>query len=125
MTLDDKKDFIYRVIRLGMSVEDAKIAAECTGEEMRILDEDEAFEKKCDVVARIQEKELLEKLNQAMEMNLLEGKTVELRYKLGVMNSRYSGGKVDVGTGNKRVKINIDFGSGVEADDNTELYNGE
>lgn len=85
----DKTDLLYNCVALGMDLKRAYYAAELTQEEMDHYDNDPVFQRRAAAKNAILEKQLLEKLDMVMDMNLREGNSKELRFKLGAINSKW------------------------------------
>ena len=73
-------------MKLGMSLYDSMIVAECTEEEITQLNADQQFLKKVELHQRLEERALLEKFNTAIEANLKYGNTKALEKKLAKLN---------------------------------------
>lgn len=86
MELADKQDHIIRCVKLGMSLYDSMIVAQCTEDEISLLEENQTFNKKVKLHQCLEEKVLLEKFNKAMEANLKYGNTKALEKKLSKIN---------------------------------------
>jgi len=84
-----KEDLILNCVALGMDLKQAYFAVELTEDEMAVLDKDEVFQRKAKAKTAILERNLLEKLDSVMDMNLQKGNSKELRYKLGAVNSKW------------------------------------
>jgi hypothetical protein len=84
-----KEDLIFNCVALGMDLQQAYLAVELTEEEMDIMEADPVFQRKAKAKSAILERDLLQKLNNVMDMNLAKGNSKELRYKLGAVNSKW------------------------------------
>lgn len=84
-----KEDLVLNCISLGMDIKQSYYAAELSQEEMDALDNDELFQRKASAKQAILERDLLKKLDIAMDKNLEKGNTKELRFKLGAINSKW------------------------------------
>ena len=109
MELNTKKEHIKRCVKLGMTRIDAYICSECSEKEIEELSLDIEFQKSLDVVEKVAEYELLMKHNNAMEIQLAEGKTKALEWKLAHTNpSRWESKKsiiIDDGNIDRRLPI--------------------
>ena len=88
MNLRNKKEHVLRCIRLGMDLYQAEILAECTVEEIEYLDKDEDFQLLVKQEAILEEYQLLEKHEIAMEIALSRGNTMAIQWKLEKLNPK-------------------------------------
>jgi hypothetical protein len=91
LTLEEKQQLVLRYIPLGMSLEDAMFYSEMTDEDIDATEADERFSLKTRRASLDEQHRLLSAFDDAMELNLREGKTGELRYKLGLLNPKRFG----------------------------------
>jgi hypothetical protein len=96
MTLDDKKKQIYRLVKLGMDRLECELLAECTLEEQAQLEKDAYYIAHCAIQRLLEEKDLLEKLDDIISENALVGKSTEVRWKLEKINNARWGNVVRV-----------------------------
>jgi hypothetical protein len=96
MTLDDKKKQIYRLVKLGMDRVECELLAECTLDEQMELTKDAYYIAHCAIQRMLEEKDLLEKLENIIEENALVGKSTEIRWKLEKINNARWGNVVRV-----------------------------
>ena len=93
MTLDDKKEHILRLIKLGMELYRAELITECTEEEIDDIERDKTFSRRIEIHEAICEKELLEKLEDAIDIAADKGKSSAIQWKLERINPRRWGNK--------------------------------
>jgi hypothetical protein len=130
MALSDKKELIYKYVRLGMEVEHAELCAECSDEEIDALHNDKVYKQMCEIVLRVEEQRLLDRFKSVMESNLAGGDTRDVRWYLSKIDAqRFGSGSVSIGARGKNdgkgLNINIDFGDNSEiGEDNVEEFNG-
>jgi DNA replication initiation complex subunit (GINS family) len=96
MTLEDKKKHIYRLVKLGMDRAECELLAECSLEEQTELEKDAYYLAHCAIQRLLEEKDLLERLEDIIEMNTVEGKSTEVRWKLEKINNARWGNVVRV-----------------------------
>jgi len=123
MTLEDKKNYVKRYIRLGMDRASAMMVAELTFEEMEELDKDEVFNRQLDFQAKLEEKALLEKFDTAMNATVAAYDTKDVRWKLSKLNPARWGEGQKAGKTNNPLNIKINM-SGAKFDngaDNLEI----
>lgn len=84
-----KKDLILDCVSVGMDAKRAYYIAELTQEEMDELDNDPDFKRLVSAKEATVEYDLLKKLDQVIEKNILKGNSKELRFKLGAINSKW------------------------------------
>lgn len=119
----DKRDLIYNCVELGMELKRAYFAAELSQEEMDELDNDPMFQRKIKAKEAIMEQQLLQKLDRAIDANLLKGETKELRFKLGAINSRWKPNGTAAGAGSGVINIFTESVD-VDSDDTVEVSGG-
>lgn len=93
MKLDEKKDHILRCVRLGMDLFSAALIAECTDEELDVLEQDPVFQRRIKIETAIEEERLLNKHNAAIEEAVVRGKANPIQWKLEKLNPRRWGSK--------------------------------
>jgi len=86
MTIEEKKEHVIRCIKLGMELYKAYLIAECTPDEIEILDTDKDLQRKIEITYAIAERDLLEKHNVALEISQLKGNTNPIQWKLARLN---------------------------------------
>jgi hypothetical protein len=109
-----KKELVLRYLPLGMSLEDAMFYSEMTEDEIELCDVDETFQRKVRFKALAEEERLLNMFDGAMNNNAREGKTGDIRYKLGMMNPKRYGDlsqKASLGVDNGGLGLNINITS--------------
>ena len=94
--LNQKIEHAIRCIKLGMTLEDSLFIAECTDDEMETLYDDEAFLRKVKLHQKLEEMDLLKQHNIAMEIATSRGNTKPIEWKLGIMNNKRWGSKLQV-----------------------------
>jgi hypothetical protein len=98
MELDEKKEHVLRFVKLGLDLYGACICAECTDEEIEVVESDPVFLKKVEVCNIIAEKDLLEKYEIAMRVATNSGKTEPIKWMLEKVNpNRWSDKNKDTG----------------------------
>lgn len=86
MDLDEKKEQLLSLIKLGMSIYKAELILGCTEDEIEGLEKDEEFNKRIAAYEAISEKELLDKLEDAMDIAADKGKSSAIQWKLERLN---------------------------------------
>jgi hypothetical protein len=81
----DKKRLVLEYIRLGVDFYDAALAHGCGDDEIDALSKDPEFERCVKVAGVEREAILLTKLNEAMDLNIAKGVSVEARWMLEKM----------------------------------------
>lgn len=128
MELRDKKILAERFIKLGMSKFDSMIAAECTQQDIDILDKDEEFSHRLDFLQKKEESELLKDIDDIIKFNKGKGISTEIRWKLGKLDPvRFGEGlKLNGSSDKKKFIITFETVKDEDEDDsNIEIYNGE
>lgn len=90
MNLDDKKDGILRLIKLGMELYKAGLVVGCSEEDIEQLENDKGFKLKIEAYTAIAEKELLDKLEDAIDIAVDKGNSSAIQWKLERINSRWA-----------------------------------
>jgi hypothetical protein len=121
-----KKELVLRYLPLGMSLKDAMYYSEMTEDEIEECDLDENFQRKVRFKTLAEEERLLNMFDGAMNSNAREGKTGDLRYKLGLLNPKRYGDiaqKATLGSdgGGLALNINITSKSSSLKQDNVEI----
>lgn len=93
MDMKDKKEHILRLIKLGMTLYKASLIMECDDEEIKSMEEDEQFIRTIAAHEAIGEKELLDKLEDAIDMGLDKGKSAAIQWKLERLHPERWGSK--------------------------------
>jgi hypothetical protein len=88
-----KKDIIINAIQLGMSLYKAAVIAELNSDEIAALEGDETFQAEIEAHQAIQEKQLLERFNTAMEIAAEKGNTSPIQWMLSKINPEKWGEK--------------------------------
>jgi len=89
---------IIRCIKLGMDLHTAMYTIGATDEEMEVLEKDEKFMRRVEVTKSILELNLLEDHQDAMNLQLAQGKTAAVQWKLEHVNpARWGRGNGDDG----------------------------
>lgn len=88
MNIEGKKNHILRCVKLGMELFQAELVAECSVEDIEKIEEDKSFLREVKNYFAYAEFALLEKHNNAMELQLIEGRTTAAQWKLERMNPR-------------------------------------
>lgn len=83
---DPRLDSVFRCIRVGMDPYASMLIAEFTDDEIALLDADPYVQTKIRFEQQYKEKVLLDKLHNAMDMNLRTGGTMEARWLLSRLN---------------------------------------
>lgn len=86
MSLDNKKRIITECVTLGMDLDRAMLVAECDESENVALREDASFMHDVNARSAINERVLLNKLDECMELNTAIGRSDEVRWKLERIN---------------------------------------
>jgi len=108
MNFQDKKDYAMQFIRLGISPYEAMLHTDFTEDEIAKAEEDPEFQADIRFNQRMEEIELLQKLNDAMEIAASKGNASAIQWKLERINSRWRPSSVlDLQSGNRPVKINL------------------
>ncbi len=109
MELNDKKDHVIRCIKLGMTLSSAMYCAECTDDEMTLLEDDDAFNHKVKIVQSLEEYALLEDHALAARIAAAKGNTAPIQWKLAHINKERWGNRIgEEGPGEgSTVNINI------------------
>lgn len=93
MDLKNKKQQLFRLIKLGMELYRAELVVGCTEKEVSLLDKDEDFNQKIKEHEAIGEKELLDKLEDAIDIGVDKGSSSAIQWKLERLNSNRWGSK--------------------------------
>jgi len=112
MSFENKILIIEEIISLGMSLYEAFLIAECTEEEILILQNSNEYKKKFELIKLIEERELLKKHKEATEIALKKGNTKPIEWKLSKLKPEVYGTKV--------VNINKNFNTDEETLDEEE-----
>lgn len=108
----DKRVIILEQLKLGMAFDTAVYVAECTVEEIEELTKDNQFQARVEASKAILERDLLQSLHKAMEMNAAYGNSTEVRWMLERVNpKRWStgGAKVIKGKGDAPFSFEVSF----------------
>jgi len=90
MNFEDKKIFALQFVRLGIDPLRAMLQVDFTDEEIQLAEEDPEFQKDIDFEVRMEEIELLKKLNTAMDIAVQRGNSTSVQWKLERINPRWS-----------------------------------
>lgn len=101
MTIQEKKAYILRLIKLGMEPYKVYMLTECTDAEVAALEADEPFQRQLTVEGYLIEKDLLDKLHSAIELNSAEGGTTEIRWLLERLSPKRFGNRTTIDEGIK------------------------
>jgi tRNA U34 5-carboxymethylaminomethyl modifying enzyme MnmG/GidA len=126
MELRDKKEAIYRFVRLSMPLYAAQICAECTPEEIELLNKDEDFIKRINWNKQNEVRRLLERMDTILDKNSSKGISKELIWKLGKLDPKTYGdnSKVTLSNEEGEKKFNLVFEISNNTDDsNVEISN--
>ena len=93
MNLKDKKEQILRLIKLGMELYRAELVLGCSEEEIKKIEEDLNFNQRVKEHEAISEKELLDKLEDAIDFGVDKGKSSAIQWKLERINAKRWGSK--------------------------------
>lgn len=94
MTFEQKKEHILRCVRLGMELYQAALMSACTPDEITILENDIEFKQKIEVQHALEEYDLLQKHNVAIETASFKGNASPIQWKLSRINkNRWDNGK--------------------------------
>ncbi len=91
---DPRLDAVFRCIRVGMDPYASMLIAEFTDAEIERLDKDPWVQTRVRFEQQIKEKLLLDKLDEAMEINLRTGGTTEARWLLSRLNKQRWGNAI-------------------------------
>ena len=109
MSLANKMEHILRCIKLGMELFKAEMVAECTPEEMEVIEKDEDFMVLVAQQYAMEEYDLLKKHSMAMEIATTRGNASAAQWKLGKINPGRWGSREGndflEGTGNYEVNL--------------------
>lgn len=86
MELKQKKEHVLRCIKLGMDIYKAYIVAECTEEEVDLLNNDDKFQNIIIQRQALQEYDLLLKHNVAMDLAEKKGNAKPIEWRLKILN---------------------------------------
>ena len=86
MNLNNKKDSLFRLIKLGMELFRAELVVGCTESEIEKLENDIDFNQKIKAYEAISEKELLDKLEDAIDIGVDKGRSAAIQWKLERLN---------------------------------------
>lgn len=98
MTLDEKKAHVYRLVKLGMSRDEAELLTGLSLEDQETLDRDPVYLANCRVQKLIEERDLLLHLDDIVEDNAIKGVSTEIRWKLERLNPQRWGKSLAVTT---------------------------
>jgi len=90
MNFEDKKLFALQFIRLGIDPYQAMLHTDFTDEEIELASNDETFQSDIVFENRMEEIELLRKLEKAMDVAVQRGNSTAVQWKLERMNPRWS-----------------------------------
>ena len=108
MTLEEKKGLMLECVKLGMDFFSSAILAECTDEEIEVLEEDAAFTRRIRIQEVFEEKRLLEKHNTAIEEAVIKGSAAAVQWKLEKINpGRWGNKEKDKGKFEGKVTVNM------------------
>jgi len=93
MQLKERKEHILRLIKLGMELYKASLVAGCSEEEIEQLENDKVFKLKIEAYKAISEKELLDRLEDAMDIAVDRGNSSAIQWKLERLNPKKWGSK--------------------------------
>jgi len=85
-TEDYRKEQIIRCVKLGMDLQSAMYTVACNDQEMETLEKDEEFMRRVDITKSILEMNLIERHDSAMDIQLAQGKTGAVQWKLERIN---------------------------------------
>ena len=121
MELREKVDLIYRFIRLSMPLYSAEILAECTQEEIDILEKDKEFQRTVEWHRHNETKRLLETMDRVIDSNTSKGVSTELRWKLAHLDPTSYGDAsaklaLSAKDGNKKFNLTFEISSELDND---------
>lgn len=90
MSIDEKKEQLLSLIKLGMDIYKAELILGCTEEEIEGLEKDKEFNKRIAAYEAISEKELLDKLEDAMDIAADRGNSSAIQWKLERLNPKWA-----------------------------------
>ena len=93
MNLKSKKEQILRLIKLGMELYRAELILGCTEDEIKELEKDLNFNQRIKEHDAIAEKELLDRLEDAIDVGVDKGKSSAIQWKLERINPKRWGSK--------------------------------
>ena len=117
MELKDKKNLTERFLRLGMDSYSSMIAAECTQDEIDMLNDDKDFMSRVMWVQKKEVSNLLERLQSVMTINQGRGISTEIRWLLGKMDSSRFGEGLKLNGASDKKKFTITFETAGDTDD--------
>ena len=128
MTIEEKKGYVLKYIRLGMDLMSSMIVAECTDDEIAVLDEDAGFQRSAKLAVKIEEMQAMEAFHQTRKRLLAQDDTRDTRWWLSKVNpSQWGDGVIKVKGSGSGLNIKINFGDASEANadaDNVEEFTG-
>ena len=96
MNMSDKKGSVLRLIKLGMEVFRAELVVGCTESEIEELENDIEFIRRIKAHEAISEKELLDKLEDAIDVAVDKGSSAAIQWKLERLNpNRWASKELD------------------------------
>ena len=96
MDIQGKREQVYRLVKLGMDVYESQLLAGCSASEISEMSSDPVFKAQCGFYNLLEEKELLEQIDDIILSNAEKGISTEIRWKLGVINPRKYGSRMAV-----------------------------
>jgi len=90
MDFEDKKTFALQFVRLGIDPLRAMMQVDFTEEEMTLAKEDTEFQNNIDFEIRMEEIDLLKKLNTAMDVAVAKGNSQAVQWKLERLNKKWN-----------------------------------
>ena len=109
MELRDKKLLAERFIKLGMDKYKSLLAAECTQEEIDVLEDDKEFTNRIEWLQAKEVSVLLEKLQTVIEINKPRGISTEIRWLLGKLDAPRFGEGIKLNATSDKKKFVITF----------------
>lgn len=126
MTLEEKKSYVLKYVRLGMDPLSSMICAECNESEIASLEADKGFSQYCKVLAKLEEASALEDFQRIRKSTAQNDDSRDTRWYLSKINpQRWGEGQKSLAASAKgQISMTIDFGDASEANalaDNVEI----
>lgn len=109
MELVDKKEHILRCIDLGLSFFKSCLCAECTEEEIEILEKDTQFQKNIEIKKSISEYNLLRKHDTALEVAKMKGNATPIQWRLSILDPGKYGDRLSLDAREKVDLVKFDI----------------
>ena len=115
MTLNKKKEQILRFVKTGMALYESALLAECTEDEIELLEQDDVLVRRVRFEHAREEQRLLGNHNTAMDIAMERGNASPIQWRLERLNPRRWGAQNTEKDPYAKTNVNVNL-IGVSAD---------